>query len=131
MLADGVIRRLNPWVDLRQPRKRRRRKRFASIATRALPAKIKYAHSRRRRRKTDCPTFLSRGLESAGYAVDVAPDGSTAIEMVHATEYDMVIFLDLGLPDVDGLTVLRRYEIERPAPPCSFSGRARLRWTIA
>jgi DNA-binding response OmpR family regulator len=51
--------------------------------------------------------FLSRGLESGGYAVDVAGDGAHAVEMVHSTEYDLVI-LDLGLPDVDGLTVLQK-----------------------
>src|SRR6266403_5130502 len=60
--------------------------------------------------------FLSRGLESAGYAVDVAGDGSTGIEMVHATEYDMVI-LDLGLPDVDGLTVLQKIRNRKTSPP--------------
>mgnify|MGYP003704732513 CR=1 FL=1 len=38
--------------------------------------------------------FLARGLESAGYAVDVAGDGNTAVDMVHAAEYDMVV-LDL------------------------------------
>jgi two-component system copper resistance phosphate regulon response regulator CusR len=51
--------------------------------------------------------FLSRGLESAGFAVDVAAGGLDAIERVHATEYDLVI-LDLGLPDIDGLTVLQK-----------------------
>ena len=51
--------------------------------------------------------FLSRGLESAGYAVDVAQDGTHGIDMVHSTEYDLVI-LDLGLPDMDGITVLAK-----------------------
>jgi len=41
--------------------------------------------------------FLSRGLESGGYTAEVAGDGATALEMVHATEYDLII-LDLGLP---------------------------------
>ena len=27
--------------------------------------------------------FLKRGLESAGYAVDTAPDGKSAMDMVH------------------------------------------------
>ena len=51
--------------------------------------------------------FLSRGLESAGYAVDVAGTGAKAVDLVHAAEYDMVI-LDLGLPDTDGLSVLEK-----------------------
>jgi DNA-binding response OmpR family regulator len=51
--------------------------------------------------------FLSRGLVSGGYAVDVAATGGSAIDMIHSTDYDLVI-LDLGLPDVDGLTVLQK-----------------------
>ena len=50
--------------------------------------------------------FLSRGLESGGYAVDVAGDGNTAIELVHSTEYDLII-LDLMLPGLDGPGVLK------------------------
>ena len=51
--------------------------------------------------------FLSRGLESAGYAVDVAGNGATAVDLVHGAEYDLII-LDLMLPDMDGLTVLQK-----------------------
>ncbi len=60
--------------------------------------------------------FLSRGLESAGYAVDVAATGGTAIDMIHSTDYDLVI-LDLGLPDVDGLTVLQKIRNRKVSPP--------------
>jgi DNA-binding response OmpR family regulator len=60
--------------------------------------------------------FLSRGLESAGYAVDVAHAGHTAVEMVHAAEYDLVI-LDLGLPDTDGLSVLQKIRNRKVIPP--------------
>src|SRR5579875_3162293 len=60
--------------------------------------------------------FLSRGLESAGYAVDVAGDGRRAVDMVHATEYDRII-LDLGLPDIDGLAVLQKIRNRKSSPP--------------
>ncbi len=60
--------------------------------------------------------FLSRGLESGGYAVDMAGDGTTALEMVHATEYDLVI-LDLGLPDMDGMAVLKKIRTRKTSPP--------------
>ena len=51
--------------------------------------------------------FLSRGLESAGYAVDVAGNGGTAVELVHGAEYDLII-LDLMLPRLNGQELLRR-----------------------
>ncbi len=60
--------------------------------------------------------FVSRGLESAGYAVDVAPDGATAIDLQHATEYDLVV-LDLGLPDMDGLAALKKIRNRKVSPP--------------
>jgi heavy metal response regulator len=60
--------------------------------------------------------FLQRGLESAGYAVDVASDGGSGIDMVHATEYDLVI-LDLMLPDMDGLSVLQKIRNRKVSPP--------------
>ncbi|MFN3323027.1 MAG: response regulator [Bryobacteraceae bacterium] len=60
--------------------------------------------------------FLSRGLESAGYAVDIAGDGQTALGMIHATDYDLVI-LDLMLPDTDGLSVLERIRNRKANPP--------------
>lgn len=46
-------------------------------------------------------------LRNAGYAVDVAPDGATALRESAVTPYDAAV-LDLGLPDVDGLEVCRR-----------------------
>ena len=51
---------------------------------------------------------LVRALEAAGYSVDRAPDGARA-EFLGATEgYDAVV-LDLGLPLMDGLTLLDRW----------------------
>ena len=60
--------------------------------------------------------FLKRGLESAGYAVDTAGDGKSAIDMVHATDYDLII-LDMMLPDIDGLKVLERIRNRKTSPP--------------
>ena len=60
--------------------------------------------------------FLKRGLESAGYAVDTAYDGKSALDMVHATDYDLII-LDMMLPDMDGLHVLERVRNRKTSPP--------------
>jgi len=50
---------------------------------------------------------LSRSLRSAGYAVDVAQDGKLADDLLSVHAFDLVV-LDLGLPGLDGLEVLRR-----------------------
>jgi len=51
-------------------------------------------------------SFLRKGLEAECHAVDVAKDGEEAQYMVHECEYDILI-LDLNLPRMDGLEVLR------------------------
>jgi two-component system OmpR family response regulator len=50
---------------------------------------------------------LSRSLRQARYVVEWASQGQRADEMLLAEQYDLVI-LDLSLPKVDGLEVLRR-----------------------
>jgi two-component system OmpR family response regulator len=51
--------------------------------------------------------LLARGLAEEGYAVDTSVDGTDALW--RATEYDYdAIVLDVGLPDVSGMTVCRR-----------------------
>lgn len=51
---------------------------------------------------------LGRALSEAGYAVDHASDGQRAEFLGRTEGYDAVI-LDLGLPKMDGLTVLRHW----------------------
>jgi two-component system, OmpR family, response regulator len=51
---------------------------------------------------------LASALGDAGYAVDCAADGERADFLGQTERYDAVV-LDLGLPRVDGLTVLRRW----------------------
>ena len=46
-------------------------------------------------------------LEGFGFSLDVAEDASSGLEKAVANEYD-VILLDMMLPDMDGLDVLRR-----------------------
>jgi len=49
-------------------------------------------------------TYLKRGLEEQGYAVDTAFTGLEALDWAEAAPYDMII-LDILLPEMDGLTV--------------------------
>ena len=50
---------------------------------------------------------IARSLQLAGYAVDVISDGEEADEILRTQEYGLVV-LDLNLPRMDGLEILRR-----------------------
>ena len=50
--------------------------------------------------------FLRQGLTEAGYAVDVARDGREGLDFALAAAYDVLV-LDLMLPGMDGLAMLR------------------------
>ena len=53
---------------------------------------------------------LRRGLLEEGYAVDIAYDGEEALQKVYVNEYDLII-LDLMIPKIDGITVLKKIRI--------------------
>ena len=61
-------------------------------------------------------TQLAQVLDQAGYAVDQAADGQTALHLGATEPYDAVV-LDLGLPVMDGLTVLQRWRSEGQVMP--------------
>src|SRR5512135_843344 len=50
---------------------------------------------------------LCRSMRHAGYGVDAVNNGRDAVHILQREPYDLVI-LDLGLPKLDGLTVLRQ-----------------------
>src|SRR5512133_2449881 len=60
--------------------------------------------------------FLSRGLEAEGFTVDGAGDGQDGLAHALAGRYDLVL-LDLLLPGLDGLAVLRELQRRRPELP--------------
>ncbi len=67
----------------------------------------------------DEPTLtnqLREALATAGYAVDLADNGRDAYFMGEQEPYDAVV-LDLGLPQLDGLSVLRRWRSAGRAMP--------------
>ena len=60
---------------------------------------------------------VARGLRRDGYAVDLAFDGSEALEKLAINEYDLVC-LDLTMPGIGGREVCRRIRTEPlPGPP--------------
>ncbi|HVY78952.1 MAG TPA: response regulator transcription factor [Solirubrobacterales bacterium] len=66
----------------------------------------------------DEPTIVEvvgRYLERAGYETLRAADGPEALRLAEARDPDLIV-LDLMLPEVDGLEVMRRLH-ERPGPP--------------
>ncbi len=59
---------------------------------------------------------LRRALERSAYAVDVAPTGDEADRALQSATYDLAI-LDIGLPGLSGLDVLRRLRARRSQVP--------------
>ncbi len=59
---------------------------------------------------------LANAATKSGYAVECAEDGEQADFLVNSEQYDAVI-LDLGLPKIDGLTLLRRWREAGIATP--------------
>src|SRR3569833_3828372 len=64
----------------------------------------------------DLSRQLKVALADAGYAVDHAPDGEEA-QFLGETEPNDAVLLDLGLPKVDGVSVLERWRRENMATP--------------
>jgi len=60
--------------------------------------------------------FVRLGLEGENYAVDLFADGEQARTAATQSEYDLVI-LDLNLPKLDGVSVLRHIRLARPNVP--------------
>ena len=65
---------------------------------------------------------LARELANRGYRVDEAADGKTALSHWESRRPDVVL-LDLGLPDIDGLDIVRRIRREATTPIVILSGR--------
>jgi two-component system OmpR family response regulator len=68
---------------------------------------------------------LQQTLESAGFVVDVAYDGEEGWHLGDTESYDAAV-LDLGLPKIDGVTILRRWrESGRAFPVLILTARSR------
>ena len=60
--------------------------------------------------------FIKKGLEEEHYAVDTAYNGETGLYMTEVNEYDLVV-LDLMIPKIDGLEVLKRIREDKNSVP--------------
>jgi len=54
-------------------------------------------------------------LREAGYTVDEAPDGKSALELYEAGQHDLVI-TDIAMPDMDGLELIMTLSHSVPQP---------------
>lgn len=61
-------------------------------------------------------SFIKKGLEEEGYAVDVATDGEGGLAMALARVHDLII-LDIRLPRMDGLRVLQTLRQDKVTTP--------------
>src|SRR5689334_9535958 len=53
-------------------------------------------------------SFVVKGLQQSGYAVDHSPDGERALALAKTISYDAAI-VDLMLPELDGLSLIREF----------------------
>jgi two-component system OmpR family response regulator len=70
--------------------------------------------------------MLQRGLTEDGYAIDIARDGTEALDRALSFEYDAIV-LDLMIPGVDGYEVCRRLRAQkRWSPVLMLSARTQI-----
>ena len=60
--------------------------------------------------------FVRKGLEAEHYAVDVSSDGEQARALGTEFDYDLIV-LDLTLPRLDGVTILKQVRSRKPSVP--------------
>jgi heavy metal response regulator len=60
--------------------------------------------------------FLNKGLQEEGYLVDLADNGADGLSLATDREYDLIV-LDIYLPRLDGIAVLKRLREARVATP--------------
>lgn len=75
---------------------------------------------------TALASFVKKGLEAEHHAVDVSADGEQARALASELEFDIII-LDLTLPHLDGVSILRFVRTRKPSVPILIlTGRNRI-----
>ena len=78
-----------------------------------------------------CETIV-RSLRRLAYSVDCCYDGEKALELLGVERYDLVL-LDLNLPGIDGLEILRQFRTFNTNTPVLIlpqEYRFRIRWKV-
>ncbi len=71
-------------------------------------------------------SFVRKGLEAEHYAVDATTDGERGRAMALEVDYDLLV-LDLNLPGVDGISLLKSLRQRKPSVPVMIlTGRSRV-----
>ncbi len=60
---------------------------------------------------TTLASFVSKGLKEAGFTVDEATDGGTALELARSATHDVAV-VDLMLPGLDGISLIQQMRTE-------------------
>lgn len=67
-------------------------------------------------------TLLASSLQAAGHSVRTARSGAEMAEEIHSNSTDLIL-LDLGLPDEDGIVLLRQLRAKRDVPVVVLTSR--------
>jgi excisionase family DNA binding protein len=98
---------IDAWLDSQRPRGGSR---AATPSASPPPGQGRVATGRRRVLVVDDEAsirdLLTKTLSLSDYEVDTAPDGRSALERLRLYPYDLLI-VDLKMPGIDGLTVIR------------------------
>ena len=66
--------------------------------------------------ETKVGSFIKRALEEESYAVDLCEDGAQGLDMALSNSYDVIV-IDLMLPSLSGLEILKRIRKEKIHTP--------------
>ncbi len=67
-------------------------------------------------------SYLRKGLTEASFTVDMAADGKDGLFLALHEEFDLIV-LDVMLPELSGLEVLKRLRMEKNTPVLLLTAR--------
>ena len=74
--------------------------------------------------------YLQKGLSENGFVVDVAPNGVDGLHLALTADYDLIV-LDVMLPGMDGLQVIRELRRKKETPVLFLSARGKVEDRVA